>query len=111
MKILNGAQLQLIDQLTIQRQGISSWELMERAALKAVEAIESDFGEELQELPIVIICGKGNNGGDGLAIGRILGEQGYNVEVKLLHSGNYSPDNLINQQKLVQRRCSRLRMI
>ncbi|SEG19078.1 NAD(P)H-hydrate dehydratase [Sphingobacterium lactis] len=100
MKILNGAQLQLIDQLTIQRQGISSWELMERAALKAVEAMESDFGEGLQELPIVIICGKGNNGGDGLAIGRILGEQGYNVEVKLLHSENYSPDNLINQQKL-----------
>ncbi|VTP95080.1 putative carbohydrate kinase [Sphingobacterium daejeonense] len=47
-----------------------------------------------------MVCGKGNNGGDGLAIARQLRESGYDVEVRLLYADQYSPDNLLNQEKL-----------
>ncbi|WP_099372605.1 NAD(P)H-hydrate dehydratase [Sphingobacterium sp. 1.A.5] len=100
MKILNAEQLRIVDQETIQKEGINSWELMERASSIATYAILNDFVDLIKELPIVVVCGKGNNGGDGLAIARQLRESGYDVEVRLLYADQYSPDNLLNQKKL-----------
>lgn len=100
MKILSSAQLKSVDQETIRIEGISSWELMERASSIVTASILEDYIDSIKELPIVVVCGKGNNGGDGLAIARQLQESGYDVEVRLLKSESYSDDNLLNQEKL-----------
>lgn len=64
------------DSNTIQHYGVPSLVLMERAALGVVEEIEKqvDFSGN-----ILVVCGTGNNGGDGFAIGRILAQRGYAV--------------------------------
>ncbi len=76
MKILTAEQIRAADAYTIENEPISSIDLMERAAL----AFVTSFCEYYDELsPVLIFCGVGNNGGDGLAIGRLLLEKGYEV--------------------------------
>lgn len=80
----NGAQMKAADAYTIETLKIPSLELMERAAMSCVTAI-------LERKPdmsgILVVCGSGNNGGDGFAIGRILSEMGYQVTVYM--AGNW----------------------
>jgi hydroxyethylthiazole kinase-like uncharacterized protein yjeF len=96
MNILNKEQLRATDQYTIKVQGISSWDLMERAAGELFKAITRDFPHGT----FSVLCGPGNNGGDGLALGRMLKEQGINTQVFLLEGPKYSEDNLQNQKSL-----------
>ena len=70
---LTGEQMQSCDRHTIQELGIPSLELMERAASKCVEMMEKK-GLDLSK-PCVV-CGSGNNGGDGIAVARMLAEKG-----------------------------------
>ncbi|MCW3118786.1 MAG: NAD(P)H-hydrate dehydratase [Chitinophagaceae bacterium] len=84
MKIFNAAEIKAWDQFTIQHEPISSIDLMERAAGMCVEWIKQN---ELLSHPFIIFCGKGNNGGDGLAIGRMLAELFCNVTVYIIESG------------------------
>lgn len=98
MKILSSAQIRELDQKTIAIQNISSWDLMERASLKATEYILSYV--ESSHISFNIFCGKGNNGGDGLAIARLLSGKKFNVKVFLLKAESYSIDNLQNQKLL-----------
>ena len=70
MKVLTAAETRLVDARTIER-GIPGLILMENAAHRVVEAMGREFGD-LTPHRFVILCGKGNNGGDGLAIARIL---------------------------------------
>ena len=70
MKILTSAQMNEIDRRTIES-GIPGLILMENAAMRVVELIEEKFSP-LSELRVAVICGRGNNGGDGLAIARQL---------------------------------------
>ncbi|MEO8026515.1 MAG: NAD(P)H-hydrate dehydratase [Bryobacteraceae bacterium] len=70
MKILTAAEMREVDRLTIER-GVPSLVLMENAACRVVEAMEREFAP-LAAQRILIVCGKGNNGGDGLAIARQL---------------------------------------
>jgi len=79
MKILSAAQMKAWDVFTIQSQRISSWQLMERAATAVADAIDNH--RQLLDKNVFIFCGSGNNGGDGLAVGRILFERGRNVHV------------------------------
>ena len=72
----NGTQMKKADEYTIQTIGIPSIVLMERAALKVVEAMEN-AGIDLSR-PL-IVCGSGNNGGDGFAAARLLREKGCDV--------------------------------
>ena len=127
------------DAETIQRQGISSWQLMERAAracfdflsLNEPEAFEpmpasispaetpcipnsfqdsnkpKEAGEEfpnLRQPKFFLFCGRGNNGGDGFALARMLKEKGCIVEVWMpdKKEGRYSPDAERNAQLLQQ---------
>lgn len=98
MKILTVEQLKNADQKTIEVQGISSLDLMERASSVLFEAIKRDF--DIFTAHFTIICGKGNNGGDGLALARMLHNSGGDVDVFLLKSDSYSNDNLENQKRL-----------
>lgn len=85
MKILSVEQVREWDQYTIQHEPVSSLDLMERAAAAATAWIieHSVVGTSYH-----IFCGKGNNGGDGLAIARQLCEHGYSVNVDILEFGH-----------------------
>ena len=70
-KITSAAQMREMDRRTIEDYGVPSLVLMENAALRVVEVLAERFGP-LRGKRIAVICGKGNNGGDGLAIARHL---------------------------------------
>ena len=79
---------------------ITSIDLMERAASKCVEWIDQ---RQWQKRAFKIFCGKGNNGGDGLAIARLLLELEYSVSVYILEFGKAgSEDFQLNLQRLHQ---------
>lgn len=84
MQILNAEQVRAWDQFTIEHEPISSIDLMERAAQQCAEWIEK---QHWQQKHITIICGKGNNGGNGLAIARLLINKQYTVTVYILEFG------------------------
>lgn len=99
MRILDADQLLKADKVTIENEGITSGDLMERAATKVFNEIH--FRLKGADLSIKIFCGVGNNGGDGLVIGRLLLEYGYNVTVFVVnYSDNRSKDFLSNYEKL-----------
>lgn len=84
MKILNAGQIQQWDTYTIEHEQMASIDLMERAAKCCTDwLIEKEFSEG----PIKIFCGKGNNGGDGLAIARQLIEAGYHPQIYIVELG------------------------
>ena len=68
-KILNVSQIREIDNYTIAKKSISAIELMESAATSFVKALEK---HDIASKRIIVVCGTGNNGGDGLAISRLL---------------------------------------
>ncbi len=83
MKIFSTEQIRDADAYTIHHEPISSIDLMERASLAFVTQFEKWF-----DLPnqVVICCGRGNNGGDGLAIARILHQQNYPIQVVIFYA-------------------------
>lgn len=91
MKIINSQGIQAIDNATCEAQQISSIDLMERAATAVSYEIISRF---LPTKRFVVIAGPGNNGGDALAVARMLIEQGYRrVEIFLFNvTGKLSHD-------------------
>lgn len=76
--LLTGKQMQNADQYTIHEIGIPSMVLMERAAMKIVDIMEQ---YQLDFRKVLVVCGSGNNGGDGYAIARLLYLKGYNVSI------------------------------
>lgn len=97
VKILSVEQIRAADAFTIQHEPINSWALMERAASKLFDWIQANYTQERQ---IVLFCGSGNNGGDGLALARMLHEAGFKVQVYLLELGKLSKDCKLNLEKL-----------
>lgn len=74
---VNAAQMKAADQYTIQKLGVLSLELMEHAAQACVQVLED---EKVDLSHVCVVCGSGNNGGDGFAIARILQNNRYSVE-------------------------------
>lgn len=74
---VNAAQMKAADQYTIQKLGVPSLELMEHAAQACVQVLED---EKVDLSHVCVVCGSGNNGGDGFAIARILQNSRYSVE-------------------------------
>lgn len=72
--LVDGPQMKRADQYTIREVGIPSLELMERAAASCVKVMVEE-GIDLSRA--CIVCGSGNNGGDGFAIARLLWQKGY----------------------------------
>ncbi len=83
MKVVTSQEMRAIDERAIKEFGIPSLVLMENAGLQTVLAMERHFGR-LAGCSICVICGKGNNGGDGLVIARHLHNRGAKVTVALL---------------------------
>mgnify|MGYP003667963452 CR=1 FL=1 len=79
MKILSAEQLYNADSSTIKNQKLNSLDLMERAAQECFNWLHGNLGGS--PVPLHIFCGIGNNGGDGLAIGRMLVQHGYQVYI------------------------------
>jgi len=83
MKILTAAEMQRIDRLTTERCGVPSLTLMENAGRGVVEFLEERY-LRLESQKIAILCGPGNNGGDGMVVARLLRERGLEPRVLLL---------------------------
>ena len=79
MKILSAEQIRILDAYTIDNEPITSLDLMERASMTFVNWFEKNFPSK--HLDIYIFCGPGNNGGDGLAIARLLYHRSYDVHL------------------------------
>ena len=98
MKILSSAQLKELDKYTIIHEPIASIDLMERAARALTEAIVQRWDKSFD---IVVFAGPGNNGGDALAIARMLSKKGYRVEVFLFNTkGKLSEECQTNLDRL-----------
>ena len=85
MKIFSADQIYQADKSTIQKEQIKSEELMERAAAQLFEWLHSRLRGT--QVSIQLFCGIGNNGGDGMALARMLNEHDYSIKV---HVVNYS---------------------
>ena len=98
LKILNSQQIRKADAFTIEHEKISSVELMERAAAAFVRAYVKLYDEKRE---VLVFCGTGNNGGDGLVIARMLLSQKYRVQVFIVRqNGKVSADFQENLEKL-----------
>lgn len=95
----DGTQMKAADGYTIERVGVPSLVLMERAALKTVEAMHS-HGIDLSAA--LIVCGSGNNGGDGFAVARLLAEEGYSAEVFFAGKETSLSEECRTQKKIVE---------
>lgn len=99
MKILTAAQIHELDKYTIEHEPIKSIDLMERASKAITHAIMEEWSERT---PVIVFAGPGNNGGDALAVARMLAEAKYQVGVFLfnIHS-KLSEDCAANKQRLI----------
>ena len=82
-KVLTAEEMREVDRLTIEKYRIPSIILMENAAHATARIITEKLGGSVKGRSILILCGKGNNGGDGAALGRILAGQGALVSANL----------------------------
>ena len=101
MKIFTGAQIHELDKYTIEHEPIKSIDLMERAAKALTQAITDVWSPQM---PVIIFAGFGNNGGDALAVARMLLDRGYDVKTYLFNiSGHLSEDCATNKKRLEER--------
>ncbi len=98
VKILSAEQIRALDKYTIEHEPIASIDLMERAAGEIFQSIiQLAKGTRVY----YVFCGMGNNGGDGLAVARMLVETGCQVYTYVVrHSPNASKDFELNQERL-----------
>ena len=99
MKIFTSAQIHELDRYTIEHEPIRSVDLMERAAKAITHAITEEW---TTHTPVVVFAGPGNNGGDALAVARLLINEGYKVKTYLFNITNHlSDDCVLNRQRLL----------
>lgn len=98
MKLFTCKQIKQIDSATIINEPILSVDLMERASGKVVDWLINRFPDNTSFL---VLAGPGNNGGDGLAVARMLCNKGYKADALIVNlSENYAPDMVINMNRL-----------
>ena len=83
MELLTTEQIQNIDRRTIEKMGVPSLDLMENAGKSVAETIDELF-TDFETLSVIVVCGKGNNGGDGFVAARYLEEWGFSVRCFLI---------------------------
>ncbi|MDR1876163.1 MAG: NAD(P)H-hydrate dehydratase [Flavobacteriaceae bacterium] len=100
MKIFKAIQIRECDEYTIQHESILSIDLMERAVSACFQWIKNKYSKEYT---YYIICGKGDNGGDGLALSRLLLNEKYKVETYVIQStSDFSENAQINFERFPQ---------
>ena len=83
-ELLTAAQMRAIEQAAIESGAVTGLELMERAGQGVVEVVLEEWPElALTSHKAVVLCGPGNNGGDGFVVARLLKARGWDVEVFL----------------------------
>lgn len=98
MKIFTSNQIRELDRYTIEHEPIRPIDLMERAAKALARAITEMWGNDT---PVVVFAGPGNNGGDALAVARILADQNYKVSVYLFNiNDRLSEDCAANKKRV-----------
>ena len=97
MKILNAAQIRDLDKFTIENEPIESINLMERSATAFVRWFTEKFNKEQK---VIIFCGFGDNGADGLAIARMLIQKLYYVSIFHIKEKETSENYQINEERL-----------
>ncbi|SFW13211.1 bifunctional ADP-dependent NAD(P)H-hydrate dehydratase/NAD(P)H-hydrate epimerase [Cellulophaga fucicola] len=102
MKIFTGAQIYEADKFTIEKQQITSDELMERVATQIFNWLHLRL--QGAQPKIHLFCGIGNNGGDGLAVARHLQEHGYNIEVYIVNYNEKRTDEFLTNLKRLKDR-------
>ncbi|MFB6342368.1 NAD(P)H-hydrate dehydratase [Saccharicrinis sp. FJH62] len=99
MKLFTADQIRSLDKYTIENEPISSIDLMERASGKLFRVIKKLFKQDTE---IAVFAGPGNNGGDGLALARLLTNDDYTVSVYLFtKTDKLSPDCKTNYDRLI----------
>ncbi len=89
-KILTTEQIRLADQFTIENEPIASIDLMERVSVAFVSHLRPLISIKSK---IQVVCGGGNNGGDGFAIARLLKSEGFEIDVCLIQHGSKLSDD------------------
>jgi NAD(P)H-hydrate epimerase len=104
MIVVTAEQMREMDRLTIQKYGVPSLSLMERAGEAIARAILDNFGRGAKK-GVLIVAGKGNNGGDGFVVARLLSKKRIPCEVVLLaRKHELSPDAAHNLEAYTKRR-------
>lgn len=99
VKIIPTSGIKQLDAYTIEHEPIASIDLMERAAQALTDAIVARWTEK--STPFIVFAGPGNNGGDALAVARLLAERGYRPDVYLFNTkGQLSKDCEANRDRL-----------
>ncbi|MDX1630708.1 MAG: NAD(P)H-hydrate epimerase, partial [Thermoanaerobaculia bacterium] len=98
MKVLDAAAMREVDRRAIEELGIPSLVLMENAASGVADALAASYPESGR---VAIFCGPGNNGGDGLALARILSNRGWEVTTVLVHGGKELSGDAGTQRSIV----------
>lgn len=104
-RICSADQMRQADKNCIERTGIPGIILMENAAARCVDCIVADWND-ISGKSVACFCGKGNNGGDGLAIARLLSRMGAKVTVFLTHGDSYRGDAAINREIISHMNCT-----
>jgi NAD(P)H-hydrate epimerase len=98
MKVVTSKEMQAIDKKTIEGYGISGLVLMERAGLAVTQRTK-----ELSAHKILVLCGSGNNGGDGLVVARNLHNAGYKVKVLMVGKKDRLSPDCMTQYKIAKK--------
>jgi ADP-dependent NAD(P)H-hydrate dehydratase / NAD(P)H-hydrate epimerase len=102
VKVLTAAQMREADRLTTERYGIPGIQLMENAGMTIAEFLREKFAD-ISGRKILVLCGKGNNGGDGLVVARLLKDFGCAAVVFLFaNPGSVEGDAAANLKRWQQ---------
>ncbi|RKX29598.1 MAG: bifunctional ADP-dependent NAD(P)H-hydrate dehydratase/NAD(P)H-hydrate epimerase [Candidatus Zixiibacteriota bacterium] len=102
MKLVTSEQIRRIDNETINNYGIPGPELMENAGRGVAQFVAYNIIANMEKETVAVICGKGNNGGDGFVVGRYLFEMGANVNIYFIGPiDKLSPDARLNFDRAV----------
>ena len=102
MKLLNVKQIRMADKYTIENEPVASLDLMERAALKVYQYINDNFSYNND---FYVFCGKGNNGGDGFALARLLHGHHYHVKAFFVFDDDKMSDDCRSNMLRLKHEC------
>ena len=100
--IIDSTQMKVYDSYTINEIGVPALVLMERAALSVLKSI-NDYADnrDIFNRKVLIMAGYGNNGGDGIALARLLCDEGYKVSVWLIGDKNRATDSFVAEMNIL----------